>query len=62
MNQNKIPDTEIAYRRGYRQGYDQGSEDGKYKSWKKLCKYFDTKLMPWSYFKDDKKSWEPPRL
>ena len=40
-------------RRGYRHGYNQGIDDAMLKkiSWRRLCSFFDKKIMPWSYFK-----------
>ena len=44
---------ERGYRRGYRHGYNNGLDDSHYlnKTWAQLCKFFDNKIMPWSYFK-----------
>ena len=54
--------SEVGYRRGYRQGYNAALDDVRYKmtTWGKLYKFFNKKLIPWSYFKDKKKIYCAP--
>ncbi len=52
---------ERGYRRGYRHGYNNGIDDmyatGAYR---KLCKFFDEYIMPWTAFKNKDKGFSPP--
>lgn len=56
--------SEVGYRRGFRQGYSFALDDVRYTktTWAGLYKFFNKKIMPWSYFIDKKKSYFPPRL
>ena len=45
---------EGAYRRGYRHGYSTAIDDSPQGAMNHLFKFFNNKLMPWSYFKDKK--------
>jgi len=47
---------ERGYRRGYRHGYSKGIDDMRLTgAYRKLCKFFDKHIMPWTAFKGKNK-------